>query len=151
MIPGGGGVTWKRGRGRPMANNSRDALHSLAGQQVLLIDDEEVVREIGGEMLDALGMTCITAPNGEEGIRLYKENNHAFAVVILDIEMPGISGDIVYDTLKELNPDVKILVISGYAKNYLETKYFKRKIDHFMPKPFQLNQLWDKLNTLIDG
>ena len=53
--------------------------------------------------------------------------------------------------LKELNPDLKILLISGYSKNYLEAKYFKRKLNHsiFMSKPFQLDQLSQKLETMM--
>ena len=121
----------------------------LIGQRILLIDDEEVVREIGSEMLESLGLNCITAENGEQGIRKYRELQEEIAAIILDIEMPGITGDKVFDQLKEINPDLKILVTSGYAKSFLETKYFQRKLDHFMPKPFQLKQLCTKLKTLI--
>lgn len=120
-------------------------------QHVLLIDDEVVVREIGCEMLENLGYQCIPAETGEEGIQLYKKNKDKIALVILDIEMPGISGDKVYSTLKDLDPGLKILLISGYAKSYLEAKYFKRKLDQstFMPKPFQLDQLLRKLETIM--
>jgi CheY-like chemotaxis protein len=124
---------------------------SLHPRHVLLIDDEAVVREIGCEMLESLGYQCIPAETGEEGIQLYKENKDKIVLVILDIEMPGISGDKVYGTLKELIPDLKILLISGYAKNYLEAKYFKRKLNPsiFMSKPFQLDQLSKKLETIM--
>jgi two-component system cell cycle sensor histidine kinase/response regulator CckA len=123
----------------------------LHPKHILLIDDEAVVREIGCEMLENLGYQCIPAETGEEGIQLYKENIDKIVLVILDIEMPGISGDKVYGTLKELDPDLKILLISGYAKNYLEAKYFKQKLNHsiFMPKPFQLHQLSQKLETIM--
>ncbi len=119
---------------------------------VLLIDDEAVVREIGSEMLEALGFSCVQAPNGEEGIRLYRENCDKIALVLLDIEMPGISGDKVYEVLKQMDPALKILLISGYAKNYLEAKYFKRKLNSsiFMSKPFQMAQLSQKLKTIME-
>jgi CheY-like chemotaxis protein len=124
----------------------------MTDEQVLLIDDEAVVREIGGEMLDALGIGCIKAENGEEGIRLYQKNRSAVGLVILDIEMPGISGDKVYETLKEINPNLKILLTSGYARNYLEAKYFKQKLDetYFLPKPFQMEQFTRKVKFLIE-
>jgi two-component system cell cycle sensor histidine kinase/response regulator CckA len=123
----------------------------LINGHVLLIDDEAVVREIGSEMLESLGISCIVADDGEKGIQIYKEKKDEVALVILDIEMPGISGDKVYDILKEINPKLKILIISGYAKSYLEAKYFKRKLGGttFMPKPFQLDQLTHKLKTLM--
>lgn len=120
---------------------------------VLLIDDEAVVREIGCEMLESLGFSCLLAPNGEEGLRLYRENQEKISLVILDIEMPGMSGDKVYDALKEIDPHLKILITSGYARGYLEAKYFKRKLNSslFMPKPFQLKQLSHKLDLIMEA
>lgn len=117
--------------------------------RILLVDDEEVIREIASEMLAELGFTCITAPDGVEGIRLYQDLRDSIALVILDVEMPGLTGDKVYDRLKEINPAVKILIASGYAKHHLESNYFKRKLDHYMPKPFQIQQLVQKLHLLL--
>ena len=116
---------------------------------VLLVDDEEVIREIGNDMLNSLGINCITACNGEEGIEIYKKNRDKIDIIILDIELPGISGEKVFDILKQINPDIKILIASGYGKDYLEKKIFQREIKNFMAKPFQLNQLSNKLNELI--
>jgi CheY-like chemotaxis protein len=123
----------------------------LINGQVLLIDDEAVVREVGSEMLESMGISCIVADDGEKGIQIYKEKKDEVALVILDIEMPGISGDKVYDMLKEINPELKILLTSGYARSYLEAKYFKRKLGGmvFMPKPFQLDQLTHKLKAVM--
>ena len=123
-------------------------LSSIEGT-VLLIDDEDVIREIGVDMLNSLDIECITARDGEEGIDLYKKNKDDIKLVILDVEMPGISGEKVYEILKEINPDIKILLASGYGKDYLETKIFKEKIKHFLPKPFQLNQLSLKLSQIM--
>ena len=132
-----------------LAKETMEAL--LYPHHVLLIDDEAVVREIGCEMLENLGFKCIPAESGEEGIQLYKEYKDTIELVVLDIEMPGISGDKVYGILKELTPELKILLISGYAKNYLEIKYFKRKLNPaiFMSKPFQLHQLSQKLESIM--
>ncbi len=116
---------------------------------VLLIDDEMVIREIGDEMLQSLGFSCITAQDGPEGIAIYKENRDKIALVILDVEMPGLSGDKVYDRLKEINPAIKILIASGYSKHHLEANFFKQKLDHYMPKPFQMDQLVQKLHYLL--
>jgi CheY-like chemotaxis protein len=132
-------------------NSENNELTTLTGEHVLLIDDEEVIREIGCEMLESMGITCVTAENGEKGISLFKESKNKFAVVILDVEMPGITGDRVYQILKEINPEIKIVITSGYAKNYLETKYFNEKLDHFIPKPFQLKLLSNLLYSLLTG
>jgi PAS domain S-box-containing protein len=118
---------------------------------VLLIDDEEVVREIGSDMLKTLGLKCLTAANGTEGIELFKKNSAEITLVILDIEMPGISGEKVFHILRELRPEIKILIASGYGKDYLETDIFKCKISHFIPKPFKTEQLSYQVNKLLGG
>jgi len=133
---------------------------SLAGEKVaaapleglvLLIDDEEVVREIGSDMLKSLGMKCLTAANGNEGIEVFKKNCPAIKLVILDIEMPGLPGEKVFSVLKGLNPEVKILIASGYGKEYLETSKFKGKIENFLPKPFNIEQLSYQIKRLLGG
>ena len=116
---------------------------------VLLIDDEEVVREIGSDMLKTMGLNCLTAANGTEGIEIFKKNSAEIKLVILDIEMPGISGEKVFHILKELQPEIKILIASGYGRDYLETEIFKNKISHFIPKPFKIEQLSYQVNKLI--
>jgi PAS domain S-box-containing protein len=116
---------------------------------VLLIDDEEVVREIGCDMLKTMGLKCLTAANGTEGIEIFKKNSAEIKLVILDIEMPGISGEKVFHILKELRPEIKILIASGYGREYLETEIFKNKISHFIPKPFKIEQLSYQVNQLI--
>ncbi|HOW44164.1 MAG TPA: PAS domain-containing protein [Candidatus Aminicenantes bacterium] len=117
---------------------------------VLLIDDEEVVREIGADMLKTLGLKCLTAVNGNEGIEAFKKNPD-IALVILDVEMPGISGEKVFHILRELRPDIKILIASGYGRDYLESEVFKSKIAYFMPKPFKTEQLSYQVTRLLRG
>ncbi len=118
---------------------------------VLLVDDEDVVREIGSDMLKNMGMKCLTAINGSEGIDLFKKNKAAIRLVILDVEMPGISGEKVFQVLKEIDPGVKILIASGYGKEYLETTVFNGKIENFLAKPFNITQLSYQISRLLGG
>jgi DNA-binding response OmpR family regulator len=80
---------------------------------------------------------------------LFKQNSTQIKLIILDVEMPGISGEKVFHTLKAFNPEMKILIASGYGKEYLETTIFKNKIDHFLPKPFNLEQLSYQISRLL--
>lgn len=132
-------------------NGPIDSAQNAPGKKILMIDDESVVREIGSEMVETLGFDCLTAEDGKTGIEIYKKSGDSIDLVILDVEMPGISGEKVFDILREINPNVKILVISGYTRTHLESNFFNRKLKHFMPKPFQLKQLSAKLKTLIPG
>ena len=116
---------------------------------VLLIDDEEVVREIGVDMLKTIGLTCLTAANGEEGIEVFKKNIADIRLVILDIEMPGISGEKVYHILREIKPQIRILIASGYSKDYLESRVFNSRIEHFIAKPFKIEQLSHQVYRLL--
>lgn len=118
-------------------------------QTALLIDDDEVIRDIGNDMLDLIGISCITAKDGESGIQKYCENRADINFVILDVQMPGLTGEKVYSKLKEINPDLKILIASGYGKEYLETNFFKRRINNYMPKPFQISQLSNQITSLF--
>ena len=135
---------------QPPPHEEPEASAQLEGL-VLLIDDEEVVREIGSDMLKTMGLRCLTAASGSEGIELFKKHGGEISLVILDIEMPGISGEKVFHILRELRPDVKILIASGYGKDYLESEVFKSKIGHFMPKPFKTEQLSYQVNKLLRG
>jgi PAS domain S-box-containing protein len=124
-------------------------LETVMEGSVLLVDDEKVIREIGREMLDSLEIKCFTACEGQEALEIFKKNKGEISLVILDIEMPGLSGDQVAEKLKKIKPEIKILFSSGYTRDYLESKVFKGKIQHFIPKPFHLNQLAEKLDKLI--
>jgi PAS domain S-box-containing protein len=134
----------------PVAETKKETPAQLEGS-VLLIDDEEVIREIGAEMLRTIGLECFTAADGREGIELYKQKQADITLVILDIEMPGISGDKVFQILRDLNPQVKILIASGYSREYLESNIFKTKLDHYIPKPFRIEQLSFQIDRLMKG
>ncbi len=134
----------------PRAEEQKGPAAALEGL-VLLVDDEEVVREIGCDMLKSIGLKCLTASNGSEGIEVFKQNGSAIRMVILDVEMPGISGEKVFHALKELKPDMPILIASGYGKEYLEATVFKEKIENFLPKPFNIEQLSYQVSRLLGG
>ena len=119
--------------------------------QILLVDDEKVIREIGQEMIEILGYECITAKDGEEGVELFKKNSGKILIVVLDVEMPGISGEVVSNIITKEVPNAKILFISGYDREYLEKKVFKKKIINFMAKPLSVKSLSSKFNEMLRG
>ena len=105
---------------------------------VLLIDDERVVREIGRDMINFIGLDCITASNGKDALELYQQHMGRIDIVLLDVKMPEMSGEKVYRELKRIQPEVKIIVTSGYSQKYIEEEYFKEPVLYFIGKPFKI-------------
>jgi len=116
---------------------------------ILLVDDEEAVLKIGEEMLEALGYRVLTARGGEEAIKIYKEKQDTINMVILDMVMPHIGGGKTYDKLKEINPQVKVLLSSGYSIDGEATEILKRGCNGFIQKPFKLEELSQSIKKIL--
>ncbi|KKL46353.1 hypothetical protein LCGC14_2346410, partial [marine sediment metagenome] len=84
-------------------------------ETVLLVDDEETIAEVGQELLETLGYTVLPAMSGKEAIEIYKKNKDEIDMVLLDMIMPEMGGSETYDRLKKINPDIKVLLSSGYS------------------------------------
>jgi len=118
---------------------------------ILFIDDEERILKTNKEMLEALGYTVLLATDGKEGIETYQDNNKNIDLVILDMILPGMDGNEIYDQLKGINPDVKVLLSSGYSQNGQAAEILDKGCNGFIQKPFTLEQIsqiiYDILNT----
>ena len=79
---------------------------------ILLVDDEEIVLDVGSQMLEKIGYSVIRARNGKEAIALFREHKAQVNMVILDLRMPEMDGECAYELLKEIKPDVKVLISS---------------------------------------
>jgi CheY-like chemotaxis protein len=119
-------------------------------QTVLLIDDEHMIVEVGKEMLKVLGYEVLTARSGEKGVEVYQQNKDRVHLVILDMVMPNMGGTETYYRIKEINPDVKFLLSSGYSVNKEACKIVKNNSSGFIQKPFTINQLSEKVTTILD-
>ncbi len=108
---------------------------------ILLIDDEEVVRNVSANQLESLGYNVLTAADGTEAIDIYRSEAGSINLVLLDMIMPGMSGTDIYLALKEINPDVKILLISGFSQNGRATDLMEKGALGFIQKPFKMYEL----------
>jgi len=118
---------------------------------VLMVDDEEIIIDVSIEMLQKLGYKVLKALSGKEAISEYQANSAKIDLVILDLIMPKISGGEVYDKLKEINPQVKVLLSSGYSVDGQATKILKRGCNGFIQKPFNMRDLSRKVNEILDS
>jgi len=116
---------------------------------LLIVDDEELVLDVGASMLERLGYTALKAHNGAEAVNIFKANKGRIKLVILDIIMPGMGGGAVYDKIKAIKPEVKVLLSSGYSVDGMAIELLERGCDGFMQKPFTIEQLSGKIQQIM--
>jgi PAS domain S-box-containing protein len=116
---------------------------------LLIVDDEELVLDVGVNMLEKLGYTVLEAHNGTEAVDIFKANHHKIKLVILDIIMPDMGGGAVYEKIKSINPDVKVLLSSGYSVDGQAIELLERGCEGFMQKPFTLEELSGKITQIL--
>ena len=116
---------------------------------ILLIDDEKMIIDVGQELLQELGYDVLTASSGQEAVEIYRRKSAEIDLVIMDLIMPGMSGGETFDRLKKINGQAKVLLSSGYSINGQAAKILERGCDGFIQKPFNLNQLSEKIQGII--
>ena len=114
---------------------------------ILIIDDDETLREMLREVLTRSGHHVLSAENGELGIRIIE--THSVDLVITDIYMPHTDGLEVTIKLRETHPEIKIIVISGNAPEFYVDSAMMLGAHDSLKKPFQLLELESKINSLL--
>jgi len=117
---------------------------------ILLIDDEEMILDVNKEILEQLGYEVLSAKSGKEAIDVFKKQKDIIDLVILDMIMPDMSGGETYDVLKEINPDIKVLLSTGYSMNGQATKILERGCNGFIQKPFNIKSLSEKIREILE-
>jgi len=119
-------------------------------ETLLLIDDEESIIEVCRELLENLGYTVLSEKGGKEAIATYQKDQDRIDGVILDMIMPVMGGSETYDRLKAINPDIKVLLASGYSIKGLAETILAKGCDGFIQKPFDVKELSQKLREILD-
>jgi signal transduction histidine kinase/CheY-like chemotaxis protein len=118
-------------------------------ETVLLVDDEQMMRSVGESILLNLGYRVITASDGEEALAIYRERCNEISLVILDKVMPEMGGIQIYRLLKEINPQIKVILSSGHVID--EKENFKELgISDFLDKPFRMSEMAKMVRNTID-
>jgi two-component system, cell cycle sensor histidine kinase and response regulator CckA len=116
---------------------------------ILLVDDEPMITEVGKEMISMLGYDVITASSGMEALEIVGTQNKRIDLFIIDMIMPQMSGGELFDKLKCLDPDVKIMLSSGYSIDGEAREIINRGCKGFIPKPFTVSQLGEKIRDVL--
>ncbi|CAB5112187.1 PAS/PAC sensor hybrid histidine kinase [Olavius algarvensis associated proteobacterium Delta 3] len=120
-------------------------------ETVLLVDDEEMIIEVGKALLQKLGYRVMVAGSGEHAVDIIKNFGVEIDLVILDLIMPGIKGDRAFDLIREIQPRIPVLLSSGYALDGQATHIMNKGCNGFIQKPFNLSELSQKIRRILDA
>lgn len=119
--------------------------------QILLIDDEPMVLRSSKRVLQKMGYTVHTAPGGHEALRVFKAHLNEIELVMLDMIMPDMDGAQVFSVLRQIDPGVKVLICSGYAKDRKVETLLAEGARAFIQKPFDIDLLSHSVKTIIES
>ena len=117
---------------------------------ILLVDDEETIRGFAEQALVRFGYQVFTASNGEEALKVYQSNPGRIDLVVMDIGMPGMGGHRCLRELLQINPEVKVLIASGYSIHGQVEKSIEAGAVGYVGKPYQLSDLLGSVRSALD-
>ena len=118
---------------------------------ILVIDDEDIVREVAKQMIESIGFKVLTASNGVEGVKVFRENNDVVTAVLLDMTMPYMDGAEAFRELKKIKNDVCVILSSGYNEQDATSSFAGKGLAGFIQKPFQIGELRKILKMSIES
>jgi CheY-like chemotaxis protein/putative methionine-R-sulfoxide reductase with GAF domain len=122
----------------------------LSSKTILIVDDEEMILNVGKKMLEKMSHNVLAASSGKEAIKLFKAEKHIIDLVVLDMIMPEMGGKETFERIREINPDVKILISSGYSQGENTAEILARGGSGFIQKPFTMMELAQKIRDLFE-
>ncbi|MDX8408423.1 MAG: response regulator [Mariprofundales bacterium] len=125
------------------------AIETPLSGKVLVIDDEEIIREVVIDVLEEIGIEVVVAAGGEAGVALFRDQAESIDMVLLDMTMPGMDGVTCFRHLQEIQPNVRVVVVSGYSEQDVLTEFGQDQLAGFVHKPFDPQQLQRLLKQAI--
>ena len=131
--------------------NERNNNKLMGTETILLVEDEEEVREVAKSTLAQYGYAVICASNGTEAVRIYKKNRSAIDLLLTDVVMPQMNGPQLAREIKKSDPQIKVLYFSGYTDSHISRHGVLNEDAEFIQKPFSHIELAKKLRKVLDG
>jgi CheY-like chemotaxis protein len=137
---------------KSVAKGAKTPAHILPGDEtILVVDDEDYIIEVARLMLEGLGHTILTANCGRAGMEMFAAHQDEIDLVILDMIMPDVGGSEVFDYIRKLRPDAKILLSSGYNLDFQASSLLGQGCNGFIQKPFNLKAFSAKIREILDN
>ncbi|MFC1554903.1 response regulator [candidate division KSB1 bacterium] len=119
------------------------------GQSVLVVDDEQTVQRLAKLELESFGYNVIIANDGDKAVDIYEKKSKNIDLVLLDVIMPNMDGKIAFRELKKINPDVQVIVMSGYSMDGKALEIMNEGAQGFIQKPFRMHELSQILSDIL--
>jgi CheY-like chemotaxis protein len=120
------------------------------GGTILIIEDEEDVREVSKTMLEELSFLVFAASSGTEGVELFRKNVHTIDIVLMDLTMRDMNGTTVLHELRNISNDIPVLISSGFNEEDALQSVPEEEITGFIHKPYQMKTLFEKIRMIMD-
>ncbi|HTP79687.1 MAG TPA: ATP-binding protein, partial [Bacteroidota bacterium] len=120
-------------------------------ETILLVEDEEMLLDLLQIMIESNGYKVLTASNGEDAVKLYEQKKESIALVLSDMGLPKLGGWEAFQRMKQINPDVKAILASGYLDPHLKSEMLKGGARDFIQKPYVPEQILRRIREIIDG
>jgi two-component system cell cycle sensor histidine kinase/response regulator CckA len=121
----------------------------MAQQLILVIDDEEPVRDAVTDILELAGLAVLSAPDGRAGIDLYQQWQADIGLILLDLSMPGLNGEETFRELRLVNPRARVLLSSGYSQDEVAARFAGQSEVGFIQKPYDAEQLVKEIKRYL--
>lgn len=131
--------------------NREDGGLPMGDETILLVDDEPAILGAGREALEGAGYTVLCAENGEKALEMYRQDPAGIALVVLDLNLPGMGGQDCLGAILAENPRAKVLIASGYSDETLWERVSTLGAVGLIPKPYRFSELIRKIRAVMDG
>jgi len=119
-------------------------------ETLLIVDDEEDLREVGREMMTKFGYTALTAPDGEGALKIYRKRKNEIDLIIMDLIMPGMGGKKCLEEILKIDQNARVIIASGYSESGHAKEIFKTGAKGFINKPYDINQMLKIIREALD-
>jgi CheY-like chemotaxis protein len=120
-------------------------------ETILLVEDEEDIRDLGAKLLNEIGYRVVTAVNGKEALEIYQRDRESISLVILDLIMPVMDGRRCLDEILRINPKARVVIASGYSESGPANGVMDSGAKGFVQKPYNMRQLLTTVREVLDN
>jgi CheY-like chemotaxis protein len=131
--------------------NIKEKVYEKGTGTIMIVDDDIQVIELAKRVLERNGYTVILAQTGGEAIEVYNNKKDAINLILLDYIMPGLSGKETFEELKKINPEVKVIISTGYSMSIHSDDLLKLGVKGLLQKPFAVTELLKEINDVLNA